>query len=213
MSTKFDLLFDQWAGSYDRTVSGHDEEYKAVFAGYDDILTNVADRAEATVLEFGVGTGNLTKKLLSRGHRVYGVEPSREMRKKAREKLPQIALFEGDFLHFPSFDETIHSIVSTYAFHHLTDEEKGEAIGRFRDLLPTGGKVVFADTVFETDKAKQDMIETVERQGYRNLLKDLQSEYYTTIPVLRRLFVENGFSEATFSQLNQFVWLIEAVKK
>ena len=113
---KFDQLFDQWAGTYDQTVSGHDEEYRAVFEDYYCILTSVAERTVGTVLEFGVGTGNLTEKLLARGHRVFGVEPSKEMRKKAKEKVPAITLFEGDFLHFPTVDEPVHTVTSTYAF-------------------------------------------------------------------------------------------------
>jgi len=51
-------------------------EYKAVFKYYDDILQNIANRAYGSVLEFEVGTGNLTKKLLDNGLDVLGIEPS-----------------------------------------------------------------------------------------------------------------------------------------
>ena len=213
MATKFEPLFDQWADTYDQTVSGHDEEYKAVFEDYDRILTSVAERTVGTVLEFGVGTGNLTEKLLARGRHVFGVEPSKEMRKKAKEKVPSITLLEGDFLHFPPVDEPIHTVTSTYAFHHLTDAEKSEAICRYSELLPVNGKIVFADTVFETEEARQEIMEKVRRQGYEKLLEDLQTEYYTTIAVLKQLFREHNFYQVTFSRFNQFVWLFEAVKQ
>src|SRR5699024_11705509 len=61
MSEHFNELFDHWSANYDDTVSGRDVEYKEVFKYYDDILQNIADRAFGSVLEFGVGTGNLTK--------------------------------------------------------------------------------------------------------------------------------------------------------
>lgn len=85
MGREFLGLFEQWAESYDRSVEGGDEQYRDVFAGYDRILNTVADKAGRVVLEFGVGTGNLTKKLLERGKTVYGIEPSAPMRKKQRK--------------------------------------------------------------------------------------------------------------------------------
>ncbi len=50
-----------------------------------DILEDVVNKSFGNVLEFGVGTGNLTNKLLLAGRTVYGIEPSREMRMIARE--------------------------------------------------------------------------------------------------------------------------------
>lgn len=212
MARQFEALFDQWADSYDRSVSGHDEEYRDVFAGYDDILDSVAERARGTVLEFGIGTGNLTKKLMLRGHHVYGIEPSRAMRKIARGKIPHAPVLDGDFLNYPPIEEPIHTIVSTYAFHHLTDNEKKDALRQFSELLPSGGKVIFADTVFETEETRHTVMRKVERQGYVNLLNDLKSEYYPTLDVMTHLFEEQGF-QVTFLQLNEFVWLIDAVKQ
>ena len=211
MATKFEALFDNWADSYDQSVYGHDEQYKEVFAGYDSILDAVVNRTQGTVLEFGVGTGNLTQKLVQKGHRVYGIEPSQEMRKRAQSKVPQAHIVEGDFLDFPPVTEPIQSIVSTYAFHHLTDEEKNEAIHKFSQLLQSGSKVIFADTVFENEDARVNMMEKVTRQGFQDLLNDLRTEYYTTIDVLEDLFVKHRF-QVSFAQLNDFVWLIEAVR-
>lgn len=47
------------------------------------------------------------------------------MREKAAEKLGNVAqISDGDFLTFPVPEGEIDTVVSTYAFHHLTDEEK-----------------------------------------------------------------------------------------
>ena len=56
MEKDFRSFFDEWSKSYDTTVNGEDEEYREVFAKYDTILNEVADRASSPVLEFGVGT-------------------------------------------------------------------------------------------------------------------------------------------------------------
>ncbi len=118
--------------SYDDTVTGKDIEYQAVFEHYDAILDGVVARSKGRVVEFGPGTGNLTKKLLE--NRTGGIcryEPSPEMRAIGMQKLgDQVTFKDGDFLDF-SLEGTVDSIVSSYAFHHLTDEEKGKA---FRHL-------------------------------------------------------------------------------
>lgn len=212
MGREFEQLFDEWAITYDDTVSGKDEEYKEVFLNYELILATVASKAKGTVLEFGVGTGNLTKELLNAGHQVIGIEPSKEMRMIASEKIPNVPIYDGDFLQFPEFAEPIQSIVSSYAFHHLTDMEKEKAMKRYAPLLRSGDKIVFADTMFENDEAKQNILNWATENNYLRLLKDLQTEYYTFIPVLEEMLVKNHF-KVTFQQMNKFVWIFEAIKR
>ncbi len=212
MARNFNDLFDAWSETYDQTVVGTDVEYKEVFAYYEQILDEVAKKSKGYIVEFGVGTGNLTEKFLKNGFDVYGVEPSEGMRKRAKEKLPNVLIVEGDFLDFPMPEKKPDTITSTYAFHHLTDEEKAKAIGHFSDILNESGKIVFADTVFVDNAAKQDIIKEALQNNYQRLAVDLQTEYYTTIPVLKKIFEENGF-QVTFKQLNAFVWLIDAEKR
>ncbi len=209
---EFNELFDQWSHTYDDTVTGNDPEYEEVFTHYDVILSEVAKNASGTVVEFGVGTGNLTKKLLNRGLNVYGLEPSSEMRKIAKDKLPEVPIWDGDFLEFPNISVPIHTFVSTYAFHHLTDEEKGKAIKKYSQLLTADGRILFADTVFATEDEKKKMIEWAKRKGFNRLATDIETEYYTTIPVLQTIFNQNGFS-VEFKKLNRFVWLIDAKRQ
>lgn len=212
MGREFIELFDDWAESYDNTVVGHDEEYKEVFEGYDEILEEVASKVQGTVIEFGVGTGNLSKKLLEKGNNVIGIEPSKEMRAIAKQKIQNLTIHDGDFLTLPVINEKIDAIVCTWAFHHLTDQEKNIAIEKYSHLLEKGGKIVFADTVYENAEAKRAIIEDAEQKGYKNLVDDLNREYYTMVDVLREIFTKHGFY-VTFKQLNKFVWLIDAEKQ
>ncbi|MCR6109252.1 class I SAM-dependent methyltransferase [Bacillus sp. A301a_S52] len=210
MGREFVELFNRWADNYDKTVQGVEEEYRAVFEGYDTILQEVARRAFGNIIEFGVGTGNLASLLRQHSNKYMGVEPSEKMRKISEEKL-SISLFDGDFLSFSKPSWPVHTIVSTYAFHHLTDKEKAEAVALYSQLLSEGGKVVFADTVFINDEAKHDMIKKAESMNYLNLAQDLQTEYYTTLPTLQTLFENEGFT-VDFKKMNSFVWIVEAVK-
>ncbi|MEH7121336.1 class I SAM-dependent methyltransferase [Neobacillus vireti] len=211
MGREFNELFNEWAQSYDQTVSGHDPEYEDVFKDYNKILSTVAEKSAGTVIEFGVGTGNLTAILNNRGINVYGIEPSEGMREIAQKKLNKVTLLDGDFLNFPQIDEEINTIVSTYAFHHLTDTEKDLAIQKYSKLLNENGSIIFADTVFPSELAKRERIRESRNQNFHRLADDLEREYYTTIPILQHIFEKYGFS-VSFIQLNSFVWLIEAIK-
>ncbi|MBM7716714.1 class I SAM-dependent methyltransferase [Siminovitchia sp. FSL H7-0308] len=212
MTRKFDKLFDDWSKTYDQTVSGRDIEYKEVFEGYDDILLEVAKKAKGYIFEFGVGTGNLTEKMIKMEKEVYGIEPSKGMRNIARHKLPGATIVEGDFLEFPMPERNPDTIVSTYAFHHLTDAEKADAIQNFGKMLGEGGRIVFADTIFVSIEVKQDMIKEAESKQFNRLAADLKTEFYPTISTMNHLFGEAGFA-VTFTQKNRFVWLMEATKK
>ncbi len=210
MGREFVEIFDEWVDSYDASVLGEDPEYRDVFEKYDEILTVVTERSFGTVLEFGTGTGNLTAKLINAGYKVIGIEPNAAMRKVTGERFPQITVIDGDLLSFEA-TEHIDSIVSTYVFHHLTDEEKGKAVQQYANLLSKGGKVVFADTVFITQQAKQDQIIKERTRGFNNVADDLEREYYTTISVLETIFKNAGF-EVRFERMNDYVWLMEATK-
>jgi putative AdoMet-dependent methyltransferase len=212
MGREFIELFDEWSSSYDETVAGESLEYKEVFHKYDHILETVVNKSGNVVLEFGVGTGNLSEKLLLKGKTVIGIEPSKGMREKALKRNPKLVLHDGDFLSFPKIDKEIDTIVSTYAFHHLTDDEKDAAVGHYSQLLKKDGKIVFADTAFLHESDKKERHEKVKKQGYLNLLRDLQTEYYTTLGVLEDIFKKHDF-DISFEKLNEYVWLMEAVKK
>lgn len=212
MGREFVDIFDEWAHSYDASVSGEDPEYRDVFDGYETILSEVAKRVSGTIIEFGTGTGNLTAKLIEAGFSVIGVEPNNKMRQHTSERFPSINVIDGDLLQFNIDCEKIDAMVSSYVFHHLTDEEKGEALKAYAKLLPTNGKVVFADTAFITEDAKKTQIEKERKREFHHVADDLEREYYTTIPVLTELFHDAGF-EVIFTKMNDFVWLMDATKK
>lgn len=208
MGKEFLHIFDEWAEQYDASVSGQDPQYADVFERYEEILEAVAVRVKGTVIEFGPGTGNLTKRVLDKGVEVIPVEPHDKMRELFQERFPELNVQEGDLLEFET-GKTVDGFISSYVFHHLTDDEKGTALKKYAMHLPSGGKVVFADTAFITEEAKQNQIDKEKARGFVAVAEDLEREYYTTIPVLENLFTEAGFT-VTFTQMNDYVWLMDA---
>ncbi|MGE7624542.1 class I SAM-dependent methyltransferase [Viridibacillus sp. NPDC096237] len=212
MGREFIYLFDEWAKSYEESVTGQHKEYRDVFEGYESILEKVANASIGTVIEFGTGTGNLTLKLEAAGREVIGIEPHETMREITGKRCPNVQLVDGDLQNFTVENKHIDSIVSTYVFHHLTDEEKLEALKTYAKLLQPGGKIIFADTAFVSEEHKKAQIKKERSRGYHEVADDLEREYYTTITKLLTMFQEASF-DVSFEQLNDYVWYMEAIKK
>ncbi|MGM0168032.1 hypothetical protein IGI39_003044 [Enterococcus sp. AZ135] len=213
MGLEFMPIFEEWALDYDAEVNGGNPEYQEVFTNYWQVLAEITAASGETVLEFGSGTGNLTETLVAAGKTVYPIEPSPEMRNLAAEKaaLREVAFLAGDMEHFPVPPEPIDTIVSNLVFHHLTTEEKKQAIKRYRQLLPVGGKIIFGDTMFLSQKAYADILATEKAAGSVRLAADLEREYYPLMSELEEIFRANGF-QTRYRQMNRFVWLVVAEK-
>ncbi|SEQ40654.1 class I SAM-dependent DNA methyltransferase [Piscibacillus halophilus] len=211
MGREFMNIFDEWAESYNDAVQGRNLEYQDVFKDYESILNSVASKASGLTVEFGVGTGNLFEQLIDHHLDVIGIEPNEKMRAIAKARFPKERIWDGDFLIFPELGQ-VDSITSSYAFHHLTDDEKFEAFQIYYDLLSDQGQIIFADTIFEDDLSYQQTIQDAEQKGYLKLAADLKREYYTTIPKMKSIAEKAGFN-VSFQKLNDFVWLMNAKKQ
>ncbi|MEQ7137979.1 class I SAM-dependent methyltransferase [Enterococcus casseliflavus] len=214
MGREFIPIFSDWAAEYDETVAGKDEEYRAVFFKYEQLLAEIAEKAGQSVVEFGSGTGNLTQALLGQGKNVLAIEPSPEMRRIAKSKpsLSKVTFVDGDMEVFPEITDVIDTIVSTYVFHHLTEDEKQRAIGKYAAMLPKGGQVLFGDTMFLSLAHQMERIDEARQAGHQRLAADLQREYYPVIADIERYFRQHGFT-SRFKQINEYVWLVEAQKE
>lgn len=213
MGREFIEAFTGWAKNFDASAKRNEEEYKEVFAGYEEILTEIVNRSGQSILEFGIGTGNLTEKLLAAGKEVFAVEPSEDMRELARKKLPgNFRIHNGEIEDFPVPSQPVDTIVSSYVFHHLNDEEKSEAMQFYADQLPTGGKIVFADTIFVSQEVYDNVIKEAETKGYHELAEDLKTEHYPLLDTVHEALNRAGFSHLSFTQMNEFLWVFEGTK-
>ncbi|TWT13230.1 class I SAM-dependent methyltransferase [Planomicrobium sp. CPCC 101079] len=149
--------FNLWANDYDKTVQVSEENNLYPFAGYKDILDFIFNEAmqknHSAVLDIGFGTGILASKLYEHGHYINGVDFSSEMIEIAKGKMPLANLIEWDITYgLPERlkAKNYESIISTYALHHLTDEEKKRFVQELLPLLAEGGKIYVGDISFQT---------------------------------------------------------------
>lgn len=209
MSLPFMDIFKEWASNYDDAVTGRNPEYKDVFANYDFMIEQATKHAGHRVTEFGPGTGNMTNILLKRGADVQAVEPSEDMAKLGEEKTG-ISFERGDFLNFNARETD--TFISSFAFHHLTDEEKMDAIRKYKDLLHEDGNIIILDTMFNDLEEKEQIKSYYHELGYNNLVDDLNREYYPLKETMQHIADTLGFDYQS-TQLNRFAHLQILTKK
>jgi predicted TPR repeat methyltransferase len=145
-------LFDRWAATYSEAV--RDEQFP--FIGYEQTLAALIEfgdfRSEHSVLDLGVGTGNLLLKLDIAQDQLWGVDFSAAMLEKAADALPGTHLVQVDLL-APDWPQAIcrpfERIISGYTFHEFTDDDKVVILSRLAaNHLADAGVISIADISF-----------------------------------------------------------------
>lgn len=148
--------FDLWADGYDQAVGLCEEENSYPFAGYKQVLGTIyrairQSQGAGRVLDLGFGTGTLTQKLYEDGYEITGLDFSPRMIALAQQKMPGARLICHDFSSgLPEGIGSFDAIVSTYALHHLTDEQKPLLLNTLLSHLNAGGTLYIGDVAFET---------------------------------------------------------------
>jgi malonyl-CoA O-methyltransferase len=124
--------YDLWADGYDA------QDNPMVMGARQIVRATLPDFAGRAVVEFGCGTGRNLETLLRGGaSRVAGVDLSPGMLARARTRVPDAALIEGDFAaaHVPpgAFDAALFCL----ALEHVSDLISAFAAAR-RALRPDG---------------------------------------------------------------------------
>ena len=149
--------FDLWADGYDKDVQLSEDNNEYPFAGYREVLNTIYKlvhrKEKARILDIGFGTGILTKRLYDDGYEIYGIDFSERMIEIAKEKMPSSKLIQYDISKgLPNELKNIKFdyIISSYAIHHLSDEEKIDFINELDKYIDNDGEIIIGDVAFET---------------------------------------------------------------
>lgn len=201
--------FDGWADVYDNFV--HNDKSKLnMYKNYDEVLDTVHRIAcenlskDAEVLEIGVGTGNLAHKFIDDGINIIGIDQSRKMMDKAKEKYPNLKVRIGEFLKIPFNDKKFDVIVSTYAFHHLNDDEKAVAAKEMLRVLKEHGKIVIGDLMFDNKKSEQAIRSMLTKEQS----EEVDDEFFSHIDYLKEVFNKLG-KNIKKTKIDEINWIIE----
>jgi putative AdoMet-dependent methyltransferase len=152
-------IFERWAARYDESVQAQ----HGIFGSYDQVLAAVISATQLetgmSVLELGIGTGNLAQQLAAPGCEVWGVDFSPAMLAIARIKVPQARLIQMDLTTaWPDvLARRFDRIVANFVLHELKLDMKLQLLQRLaHDHLAQHGRIVVGDVAFPTaDQRKQ----------------------------------------------------------
>jgi putative AdoMet-dependent methyltransferase len=205
--------FDEWARTYDKDIFDTTRPDQFTFKDYHRVLDKIVEYAElpdnnySQALDIGIGTGNLACLFLQYGLEVIGIDPSAEMLKICHRKHPEIPVIPGDFLDIPLAVQSTDLIVSSYAFHHLTAEEKAEAVLEMKRVLRPGGRIIIADLMFRNTGERKRIEDAFRSAGRNDIIEEYEDEYPAFFDELFKVFDRAGFI-TDGEQLTQSVWII-----
>jgi len=131
--------FDELAALYDETRGG--EQRGDEFAGL--VAPHLDGPGDSPVFEVGVGTGVVALGLSRRGHRVVGLDVSRPMLRRGRERLGAVVVL-GDAMVLPIADDSIANAVSVWVVQAVP--EPARLFAEVARVLRPGGPYVVCTT-------------------------------------------------------------------
>jgi ubiquinone/menaquinone biosynthesis C-methylase UbiE len=126
---------DLHAASFDRAADVYDAARPSYPA---DAVSWLLDGADDPVVDLGAGTGKLTAALVDRGREVVAVDPSPEMLRVLRERLPEVTAHEGTGERLPLPDASAGVVLVAQAWHWMDPER---AIPEVARVLRPGGRL------------------------------------------------------------------------
>nr|WP_132944598.1 MerR family transcriptional regulator [Tumebacillus sp. BK434] len=204
--------FDRQAAQYDEAVLREPEfnPHQNYNEALDMTCQLVNPRLGERGLEIGIGTGNLAGRFLAKGIEIAGTDQSREMLRQCQAKYPQIETKLGNFLAVPYLDDQFDFVVTSYALHHLTDEQKLLALEEMRRVLKPHGRICITDLMFESAAKRAAVREEFQSAGRADLWAQIEDEYYADRSLLLKWFEANGYV-AQAKQVNDFLHILFAV--
>lgn len=204
--------FNQFASQYDEWIA---QQQEGPHAGYDQILDQVVNRLAPQMNEYGLdagtGTGNLARRLSGRCRKLSAFDQSSEMLRFCKQKNPQVETKLGNFLAIPYLDHTFDFVATSYAMHHLTDEQKALALLEFDRVLKPTGRMVIADLMFTDRAAKEIHLNELTQAGRVDAVREIEDEYYADRSFLLEKLEQMGYEVAS-EQFNTYVHLMRAQK-
>ena len=184
--------------------------------GYSRLAAALPDGVD-TLLDLGCGTGLELEQLFRRfpALRVTGIDITREMLDKLRDKFPhkQLELLCADYMTCPLGEERFDAAVSFQTMHHFTHEEKAGLYSRICRALKPGGMYVEGDYMV-LEQAEEDFYFREYARLRQEQKEDVRFHYDTpcTVDNQRRLLASAGFAQTELLWREGNTTLIRAVK-
>ncbi|MDF9410360.1 methyltransferase domain-containing protein [Brevibacillus laterosporus] len=205
--------FDHQARTHDVHVLCNEQSFH-IYQNYEEALDITLQWVDPIPkergLDMGTGTGNLAARFIEKGIQMAGVDQSKEMLKQCKRKYPQMETKLGNFLAVPYLDNQFDFIVTSFAFHHITDAQKLMALDEMRRVLQPRGRICITDLMFENERHKKQYLDGLLKQGKRDIHTAIQDKYYANSEQLLDWFTRNGYI-VKHQKLHELLYVMYAV--
>ncbi|WP_209847110.1 MerR family transcriptional regulator [Paenibacillus sediminis] len=204
--------FDRQASFYDELVTSRQaiNLYENYEQALDLTLAWVTPSKTEKGLDIGTGTGNLAGRFLQAGIPMAAIDQSKQMLKQCQMKYPHLETKLGNFLAIPYLDDQFDFIVTSYALHHLTDEQKLIALEEMARVLQPHGRICITDLMFENEAARSRYLRELEQQGAFEMKDAILDEYYADKSLILDWFEKKGYM-TRHEQLSDLLHIVYAV--
>ena len=153
-------LFESWADDYDPAA-----DLDFPFGDYERVLDRIAElaaqRRPPRILELGVGTANLTRKIRQRlpAAKIIGIDFSAAMLTRAREAVPDARFVVHDLreLPLPAVARACQVAVAAYVLHEFDDDFKVRLLSALlAETLEPGGVCIVGDVGFADVRSRDE---------------------------------------------------------
>lgn len=145
LNVRNDTHWNDLAKSYD-SVMGNVPQMHDLFA---EIVSHIPAGSNR-ILDLGAGTGNLLSKVWEAhpNSLLFALDPAAAMIERLREKFvgkSEVTCILGSAHAIDLPNNSVDVVVSNYALHHLTHEEKKICAREIMRVLTPGGKFIYGD--------------------------------------------------------------------
>ena len=197
---------DEDASSYDSDVKN---EIHPIRTGYDSALKWIGQSVKHcnNILDLGTGTGNTILVLPETAH-IASVDISKKMIEIAKRKLVDrsVDYIISDLLEYIDNAPADHfdGIVSSYAIHHLTDDEKEYIFKKMYKLIHDQGIIVVVDLMYENDEELKNIIMKY-TNTHSDVIEGINDEFFWNIEKTMKEFRNIGYTTVT-KQFSNLSW-------
>jgi putative AdoMet-dependent methyltransferase len=206
--------FNEQAEKYDQNIKTTGYRFN-VHQDYEKALNQVISYIKPEIgelgLDIGTGTGNLAAKFLNKGIKMIGVDQSEKMLRVCSEKHPHIETRSGHFLALPLMDGQVNFIVSSYALHHIPDEEKLLALEEMGRVLTRNGRICIVDLMFVDYNHRQQLFKHYNQIGNYEAIEAIEDEFYADRSMVIK-WLKNHNYKVDAIQFNDILSLVYAEK-
>ncbi|MEZ4862598.1 MAG: class I SAM-dependent methyltransferase [Caldilineaceae bacterium] len=201
---------DPWAAGYDEDVRNEADPIRAGYAAVLDwVVASAQIQPQDVVIDLGIGTGNTSQRIAA-AQELIGVDISTHMMALARPKLahlPQVTLVQADLLgFFAQRQRHCDALFSTYAIHHLTDDEKALLFRQIWQALAPGRRAVFGDLMFADAAAQSEITQKYAAAGDSEMVETFAEEFFWQLDLATYALHQANFHLVEVKRFSELSW-------